>query len=239
MIRNSNCAYCGVLLNNLENHENCASVEHMIPNSALRKKRKNDQGDFLVCRGCNLKKSRMDEIIGLFTRLTLDEDADDSVEKYIKRVNKNDKIFTKAITSLVNMNGEIGIRIPVTVKQAIEYFEYFGKGQFIICNKEVFNESTHIILVEIMGSSVVKAIENRYEKNNLSNPFDDLLQNKNEGISNVQGKTFIICSDDASDMFIFFNKALLIKINIRYKTRETITKKNKTRRFLNEVWEKS
>jgi len=238
MIRNENCAYCGVLLNKKVNDDSCASVEHMIPNVASRIERKNDEGDFLVCRKCNLKKSRMDEIIGLTTRLSLDDEHDGSVEKYLKRVKNNDKLFKKAIDSLENFNGAIGISIPITVKQALEYFEHFGKGQFLICNGKIFNEKTHIILIEIMGYSIVREIVERYQRRTSSNPFNDLMQNKNEGISNIQGETFIICSDDASDNVVIMNKTLLIKINIREKTRKAITERNKLRRELHESWNK-
>lgn len=237
MINNTECAYCGIAMNRIENDDGCLSVEHMIPNSASRSRRKNCDGDFNVCRRCNIKKSRMDEIMGITTRLALGgETSQKDADKFRSKIEKNDKLFIRAAKSIAKSADGYGISLPISVSQAIEYFEHFAKGQYLIKNKKVYDGQDKLIIIDIHGYHIVKGIVSKYIMENQANPFDDLMQNKNDGVYNLEGETFIISSDDASDMAMFFNRSLLIRMNIVAKTRGNLTMKNKVRRSLRESW---
>ena len=68
MIRNSVCPYCRKPMVKAENKENSRSVEHLIPNAALTRKRMNDEGDFYACRKCNSRKSHIDYVLGTIAK---------------------------------------------------------------------------------------------------------------------------------------------------------------------------
>lgn len=240
MIRNSNCAYCGILMNKDENHDNCLSVEHMIPNAASKIKRKNADGDFNVCRKCNISKSRMDEIMGITTRLALKGETEGKdLEKFKDRIKRNDKLFMRAAKSLSFSSDGYGLSLPVTVSQAINYFEFFAKGQYLIKNGEIFNPSEKIIILDIYGNQILNGIEKKYIKLNNANPFEDLMLNQNDGVYNLDGESFIISSDTASDMIMIFNRTLLVKIKIVPFTRSNLTVKNKIKRELHRAWNRA
>lgn len=240
MIHNLNCAYCGVLMNRIENHEHCVSVEHMIPNAASKMKRNNSGGDFNVCRKCNIGKSRMDEVMGITTRLALNSETNQNdLEKFKERIKKNDKLFMRAAKSLSHLNDGYGFSLPITVSQAINYFEHFAKGQYLINTGSIYSPSNKLIIIDIYGSQTLKIIEQNYTKRNNTDPFEDLTINKNDGVYNLFGETFIITSEDTSNMFMIFNRTLLIKINILPNTRKNLTLKNKAKRELYHSWNRA
>jgi hypothetical protein len=68
MIENNISPYCWRLLIKAENKDNSRSVEHLMPNAALTRRRKNDEGDFCACRRCNSRKSSIDYVLGVITK---------------------------------------------------------------------------------------------------------------------------------------------------------------------------
>ena len=69
MIENEICAYCRTPIVRAENQPNSRSVEHMIPNAFITRKRKNGEGDFYVCRQCNSRKSHIDNLLGKTSKM--------------------------------------------------------------------------------------------------------------------------------------------------------------------------
>lgn len=237
MIRNTRCAYCGSEMNDIENDKKGRSVEHMIPNVASIKKRKNKDGDFYACRDCNLKKGKTDELLGILTRLAIEDgNAEFDTKKFKDRIENRDKRFLKAAESLKQSDKGVSITIPLNTKESIDYFEYFGKGQYLICTGKVFDPKKFIIIVDVLGYDTLKTIEREYEKNNKSKALDDLSNNPQ--IYNLYNESFIISSDDAKDMFLILNRSMLIQINILPKNRTNITLRNKTKRRLYSFWSK-
>ena len=74
MIRNSQGAYCGVLMVVGENLDHSRSVEHMIPNTVLTQRRTRREGDFYACRGCNSEKSHIDYVLENCERIVAKKD---------------------------------------------------------------------------------------------------------------------------------------------------------------------
>lgn len=237
MIRNTRCAYCGIFMNNIQNDLSCRSVEHMIPNAASKIKRDKSEGDFYVCRKCNLEKSRMDEIMGITTRLSLNgETSEHDLKKFKDRISKNDNAFIRAAKSIYRSSEGYGFSLPITVSQAIEYFQYFAKGQYLKNTGLIFDPQKQIVVIDILGHHAIKTLEKNYTLSNNSNPFDDLTLNKNEGIYNLHGETFIVSSENNHDMVMIFNKLLLVKINILPFNRSNQTLRNKIKRRLYKSW---
>lgn len=237
MIFNKLCAYCRVEMNRTPNHRHGRSVEHMIPNASSIIKRNNGEGDFYVCRECNSNKSDIDELLGITTRLGLEGDSPrGDVIKFTERVNKGINKFIRTIKSVKNEGPFTSISIPIAPRKAINYFEFFGKGQYLINTGKVFDETKNIIIIDILGHSAIRLLEHTYTEMHKSNPFDDLINNPNKNLHNINGETFIICSDDPLKMIIFFNRVFLVSIDIVTNTRSNQTYKNMVRRRLHENW---
>lgn len=214
MIFNKLCPYCSITMIKAENLDNSRSVEHLVPNSVLREKRKNDQGDFYACRKCNSRKSHIDNLLAIISK-SQSSDPDLAIETLthaISQVGKSSNRFIEMIAHAKEGPFETTMNIPILGRELLEYIEFLGKGQYFKKNLHLYNSKKLVMLVEYINKPVLDALEYSYQKSHGTNPFRDLESNL---YSEVIGDC-IIYSKNNKFLFIFHDvTSIIIKIKNR------------------------
>ena len=225
------CVYCGVELNRIENHDNCRSVEHMIPQVSVSIKRTKGEGDFHACKKCNSTKGAIDDVLGITCRMVGDnkEGSIRAIRKFKEHCDKRDYRFVKAMRSVRYSSQGPCIDIPLSGKQIYQYGIWLAKGvYFINTGKLLLNQ--YLIHVDIVRPSEVKGIKEIYKRQRGTEAFNDLSQNIN--IPNINGESFIIARADTMRMFICLNRVIMFHLTLLEKNRVNETVCNKARRAL-------
>lgn len=225
MIENKICAYCRVRLNKIENDPACRSVEHMIPNVAINRNRKNDEGDFCICRRCNGEKSDIDNIIGKSAKIQ-GNDEELALEILKKEKERNTKYFKSLKKSAETTPVDQEVTIPLSGKDVVDYMTYLGKGQFLKDTAEVYDPEKYVMKLEWFNKLVMAELEKHYTKSNNRNPFMDLI--KNIMAEPINTGECIIHAKDGTYLF-FFHNYILIAINILKKSRKNKRIANESR----------
>lgn len=222
MIDNDICPYCCKPMVKAENQENSKSVEHLIPNAVLTRKRKNDEGDFYACRKCNSRKSNIDYVLGVISKCQAD-DNELASNTLIKAVTKSDgasKKFIRMVQCVKELSGEIHMTMPIGGEEIVEYIEFLGKGQFFKKNKAVFNPKAFVFDITFANKQVARHFQESYEMQHQSNPFRDLEQN---GYSEViNGGECIIYSKNRRYMFLFHDYTV-VTVKVLRKNKKNMT----------------
>ncbi|MBH0025921.1 hypothetical protein I6F53_02870 [Pseudoalteromonas sp. SWN29] len=158
MINNTICPYCRCTLEiKTENNARSRSVEHLIANTCLSNKRNKGEGEFYACRECNSAKSKLDEIVGLFTKAQSDDQyfAYKSLEKTVLKNKSIPYRYEAMIDSAQNLKEGIRVNLPLTDSELIEYADYLGKGMYFIMNGKVFNPSRFVMIIKFLLKSFI------------------------------------------------------------------------------------
>lgn len=162
MIFNTLCPYCSITLIKAENLDNSRSVEHLIPNTALRLKRKNDQGDFYACRKCNSRKSHIDYLLAIISK-SQSSDSDLAIETLARAISQDGKSsnrFIEMISYAEEGPFEATMKIPILGRELLEYIEFLGKGQYFKKNKCLYNNKKMVMLV--IGDCIIYSKNNKF-----------------------------------------------------------------------------
>lgn len=116
VIFNEVCPYCRQRMINAENHLLSKSVEHLILNAALSRKRGKGEGDFYACRKCNSEKSNIDYVLGVIAKgQSYDEDfAFQSIWKALDDKKRN-KRFIKMIIEGEHKGDLVQMPLPIVI----------------------------------------------------------------------------------------------------------------------------
>ena len=227
MIENEICAFCCTPLIKVENQPNSRSVEHLIPNAALTRKRKNDEGDFYACRRCNARKSHIDNILGKVTKMQSPDDAlaaDTLISEVIKGT-ESSKRFIEMLGTVRKYSDRVELTLPIEGDELFEYMTFLGKGQYLKKTGHVFNEQTHVMSLEYINKEVFIELDASYQQKFGASPFRDLEKNIYSEV--VNGGQCIIWSKNDSYLFIFHdNTAVIIEIMERNPKNEEKAKKS-------------
>lgn len=180
MINNTTCPYCRCTLEvKTENNARSRSVEHLIANACLSNKRNKGEGEFYACRECNSAKSKLDEIVGLFTKAQSDDQyfAYKSLEKTVLKNKSIPYRYEAMIDSAQNLKEGIRVNLPLTASELIEYADYLGKGMYFIMNGKVFNPSRFVMIIKFFTKEFHNQFKNFYHSNQGTNPIKDLEKN--------------------------------------------------------------
>ena len=142
MIENKVCPYCRRSLIKAENQDNSRSVEHLIPNAVLTRRRKKDEGDFYACRKCNSKKSNIDYILGVIALGQSSDDAlaaDTLINAILKDNGASKRLIDMTHTAKPTNEGTVHAEMPINAKELLEYMRYLGKGQFFKVKHKLYN----------------------------------------------------------------------------------------------------
>ena len=210
MINNDICAYCRTTIIKAENCANSRSVEHLIPNAALTRKRKNNEGDFYVCRDCNARKSNIDNILGKVTKMQ-SPNSSMATDTLIGEIAKEERRFVEMLQRVSQHKDWVEFTIPIDGDELVEYMTFLGKGQYLKTTGSIFNEATHVMTLEYISKDIFVELEASYRQKHKSNPFRDLEQNLYSEVVNG-GQCIIWCKNDRY-LFIFHdNTAVIIEI---------------------------
>lgn len=211
------CVYCGTQMNRIENHPQCRTVEHMIPQVSVSFRRTNGEGDFHVCRKCNSDKSRTDEVLGIMCRMAGEhqEGSFDALSRFKKAIARNDSKFLEAYRSARKDDGGASISIPLTGSECYRYGTWLGKGVYFIKKGKLLPDNM-LVWIDVIGHAAVNYIKDQYRNKNGSEAFDDLSMNGM--IPNINGESFLIVGDDAREMFICLNRVFMFHIKLLDKT---------------------
>lgn len=225
------CVYCGVELNRIENHDNCRSVEHMIPQVSVSIKRTKGEGDFHACKKCNSTKGAIDDVLGVMCRMLGDnkEGSIDAIHKFKEYYDKRDYRFVKAMRSVRHSSQGPCIDMPLTGKQIYQYGVWLAKGAYFINTGEILADR-YLICVDLVRSVEVRAIKEFYKRQNGSEAFNDLAKNIN--IPNINGESFMIMQAGKMQMFICLNRVIMFHLTLLEKNRVNETLCNKAKRAL-------
>lgn len=227
MINNDVCAYCRTALVKAENCPNSRSIEHLIPNAALTRKRKNDEGDFYACRNCNARKSHIDNILGKVTKMQSSDSslaADTLIGEIIKGEGSS-KRFVEMLQTGRKYEDRVEFIIPIEGNELVEYITFLGKGQYLKKAGLVFNEATHVMILEYISKDIFIELEAGYRQKYKSSPFRDLEKNLCSEV--VNDGQCIIWSKNDSYLFIFHdNTAVIVEIIERNHQNEQRSKKS-------------
>jgi hypothetical protein len=219
MLHNVACPYCSVAMEKSLNKDNSRSVEHLIPNTALRAKRTNADGDFYACRKCNAKKSHMDYLLGIITK-SQSSDEEFSTSALLRSLdseNGSSKRFIEMFRSAKLDSELIVMDMPIFGPELLEYMTFLAKGQYFKKFNEILDLEKHVLHVDFINKQATKVVEEKYQKNHGSNPFRDLEQNPNAEV--ISEGDCIILSQNGTFLF-FFHDYILICIKIMERNTE-------------------
>lgn len=116
MIRNSVCPYCRKLMVTAENQPLSRSVEHLIPNAALRTNRNKGEGDFYACRACNSSKSEMDYVLGVLAKSQCNDEtlALGTMWKALDDPKRNSRFIDMILAGAEQANGRVTMPLVAT-----------------------------------------------------------------------------------------------------------------------------
>lgn len=233
MIDNDICPYCRKPMIKAENQSNSRSVEHLIPNAVLTRKRKNDEGDFYACRTCNSRKSNIDYVLGVVAKSqSVNEKLalDTLTEAISKNKNKGRaKRFTQMVRSAEAVPGGISMEIPIKGEELIEYIHFLGKGQFFKANDIIYEPSKYVMFIEFVNKQILAPLEKSYESCCISNPFQDLRCNS--FAEDINNGDCIIWSKGNRFLFIFHNYTAII-VEIKKRNATTIAEAKKKESYI-------
>lgn len=227
MIEKNICPYCCQPLIKAENKDNSRSVEHLIPNAALTRKRKNDEGDFYACRRCNSRKSNIDYVLGVITKAQ-SFDNKLALNTVIDAITKKDgraKRFIDMILTAKEGSGGVHMEMPIKGNELIEYLHYVGKGQFFKVRRVPYNPNNYVMDIQFVNKQILAAIESSYVDQHGSNPFKDLKQNPRSEVIN-DGEC-IIWSKNNRFIFIFHDYVAAI-VEVLRRSKKNVAKAAKS-----------
>lgn len=225
MIRNSICPYCRKPIVKAENQALSKSVEHLIPNAALTRKRKNDEGDFYACRKCNSRKSHIDYVLGTVAKCQMDDD-EVAAESLIKAVTKADGASRRFIEMIQGHREEadgVHMTLPIKGEELVEYIEFLGKGQYFKKHGVPFNPNTHIFNIMFANKPFIQSFQESYRGTHGTNCFRDLEQNWRTEIIN-DGEC-LIYEKNRGYMFVFHDYTV-ITIKVMKKNKKNTARCN-------------
>ena len=161
MIENNICPYCRQLLIKAENQDNSRSVEHLIPNAALTRKRKNDEGDFFACRKCNSRKSNIDYVLGIISKAQSSDDelaANTLINAVTKEDGRANRFIDMVLTAKEQIDG-VHMEMPIKGHELIEYLHYLGKGQFFKARGTPYNPCNLVMEIQFVNKQVLAPLE--------------------------------------------------------------------------------
>jgi hypothetical protein len=204
-------------MNREENHPQCRSVEHMIPQISVSFRRSNGEGDFHVCKKCNGDKSRTDEVLGVICRMVSEhpDGSTDAIKSFNKALGRNDSKFIEVLRSVTPLADGAYITLPLTANELYQYGKWLGKGVYYIQHGELLAPDQPI-WVDLVGQEEVNFIKRQYWNRHGSDAFEDL--SKNVKIPNLNKESFLIFNDDSREMYVCFNRVLMFHIRILDKT---------------------
>jgi hypothetical protein len=219
MIKNKVCPYCRIALIKAENKDNSRSVEHLIPNVALTRKRNKGEGDFYACRKCNMRKSNIDNMLGVVAKCqTIDNDI--ASKTLIKAVTKGDgasKRFKDMVRTAERNVDEVHMRIPIKGPELVEYIHFLGKGQYFKDNLVPFDPDKLEMEILFANKQVTGSLISSYKEKHGSDPFRDLEKNSFSKI--INNGECIIYSKENEYMFSFHDYTV-ITVKILNKSRK-------------------
>lgn len=216
MLKNRICPYCMTVLVEAENLPNARSVEHLIPNTALRFPRTKRDGDFYACRKCNCNKSHIDYVLAVVAR-SQSSDDELAIQTMIDATTKDKKIsvrFLKMISTAEETSHGVEMRMPLIGRELLDYISFLGKGQHFRSAGRPYDERHQVMIVNFYNKEVMRLVESEYQLEHNCSPFTDLTQNK---FSETYSRgDCIIYSKNFSYLFLFHNyTAISVKIRRR------------------------
>lgn len=234
MIHNKVCPYCRVLLVKSENQKNSRSVEHLIPNAALTKKRKNDEGDFYACRKCNSRKSNIDYVLGVIAKTQVDDD-DMAADTLIKAVTKDagaSKRFIKMVQGFKEESSEVHMTLPIRGEELVEYIEFLGKGQYFKKHKVPLNMGRFVMNIRFANKLFIRSFQESYVGQHNSNPFRDLENDKFSEI--IGGGECIIYSKNKGYMFVLHDYTVVTVKVLKKNKKNTVLAQEKMEQLISD-----
>jgi hypothetical protein len=212
-----------VLMIKAENKDNSRSVEHLIPNVALTKKRNNDQGDFYACRKCNIRKSKIDEILGLVSKGQSDDQkmAGEALVKLVDRHKKLPARFVPMIENAVTEHGGVRTTLPMSGLELIEYLTFLGKGVYFIKNERPYVRNRQVMILSLFNKHVNKTFSEGYQKQYGANPIRDLEKNPRSVV--IAPGECVIWSKN-NEFLIYLHDYMSIGIQIKNRNRKNSEK---------------
>ena len=220
MIKNNVCPYCWQPLTQAENQDNSRSVEHLIPNAVLTRRRNKGEGDFYACRKCNSEKSKIDYILAVIAMGQSSDDtlAVETLRKAIVKDNGASKRFIDMMhTARATNEGSVHLEMPINAKELIEYMHYLGKGQFFKLKHRPYNPREQVMLVEFVNKQALHPLEGSYIENLR-------LDSYTEDINNGE---CLIWAKNNKFLFLFHNYIAVI-VEVLRKNKKNIAKVKKS-----------
>lgn len=160
MLKNRICPYCITVLVEAENLPNARSVEHLIPNTALRFPRTKRDGDFYACRKCNCNKSHIDYVLAVVAR---NQSSDDelAIQTMIDATTKDKKIsvrFLKMISTAEETSHGVEMRMPLIGRELLDYISFLGKGQHFRSAGRPYDERHQVMIVNFYNKEVMRPL---------------------------------------------------------------------------------
>ena len=228
MIENKICPYCRRSIIKAENQDNSRSVEHLIPNAVLTRKRNKDEGDFYACRKCNSKKSGIDYILGVIAKAQSINNtlaADTLINAILKDNGATKRFIDMTHTARPTSEGTVHAEIPINAKELIEYIRYLGKGQFFKVKHKLYNPREQVMFVEFVNKQALSWLEGSYTKRHQTNPFQDLQRNSYTEV--IHNGECLIWAKNSRFLFIFHNYTAVM-VEVLRKNKKNIAKVKKS-----------
>lgn len=224
MIANSICPYCSIKLIKAENLPNSRSVEHLVPNTLLTQRRKNDEGDFYACRQCNSNKGNLDEIFGFIAKVQ-SSDTELASKALIRAFTKREHVpnrLWQMYDSAKEKGNDVHAKMPITGQELLDYATYFGKGLYFLKYQRVFNDKKDVLYIRFANKQVHSVHSSSYEKKFNSSPIRDLEKNQYSKV--IASNECVIWSKNRGNLVVFHD---FISFSIEFKNRNQRTLRKK------------
>ena len=222
MIHNTICPYCSCVLVVAENLANSRSVEHLIPNTVLTRKRGKDEGDFNACRNCNSRKSKIDYVLSVVAKMQ-SRHSTVAVESLVAAVSKTDGRMSAAQKMLRSVNetidGGATMEIPISGADLLDYMIFLGKGQYFKRHRTIFNAHLNVLLCRWYNKQVTASFESNYLAEHRSNNFRDLEKNSHTEVI-AEGECMIYAKN-LKYMFAFHDY-IVITVEVKKRNKKNI-----------------
>lgn len=229
MISNSICPYCRKAMIKAENNPLSQSVEHLIPNAALTRKRKNNEGDFYACRKCNSEKSNIDYVLGVLSKCQSSKDelsANTLTEAVLKNDNRAQRFIDMANTAR-DGSGGIHMSIPIGAADLLKYMEFLGKGIYFKKYGSPLNPKSELMLLNLHNRGVTKIFEEHYISKYGVSPYRHLELNEYSEVIN-SGEAIIYAKNKSFMVLLHDYTCITIKILSKSKRNEARVREKKS-----------
>ena len=213
-------------MNTYENNPLGRSVEHMIPNAFLTRKRNKGEGDFYACRTCNIRKSDIDYVLGVISK-SQSNDLDLVYQSFQKALDDptRSKPFNAMLSTAETHDDCVSMKIPISACKLSQYVDFLAKGQYFKMTRKFLSLNLYIVDFQIINKLVIDELKRMHYSQHGTNPLEAIQEQP--ATETIRKGESIIFSQDEKSFIFFLHGGIGFTVKIVKRSRKSETKKKK------------